>query len=348
MTLRAAALTGLGALCRSYGVDAARLLRQTGLPTSAELQPDRRLPVTTVNQVLELAALATGRDDFGLRLAELRGLSNLGPIGLIARDEPSVGTAFAVIEAYLPLHNDALVINRQHFADLVVLRTEILAPGSKIQALDMALAAQHSILHQLAGPGWMPEEVCLTRAPPADQSRFRQVLGRRLRFNAEFDGIVIRADLFDQPNPMAEAAFRPYASQLLGRAAPGAAEAMAVRVERVLAQLLPSGRCTAGHIAQHLGISRRTLTRTLEAEGSRFLELLDQAREEVARRHLAGQARNLAQITDLLGLSGAPAFTTWFRRRFGVTPSEWRKAARALPAAPQQKPRLNAAKTQSI
>jgi AraC-like DNA-binding protein len=326
LTVRAAALTGLAVLCRSYGVDAAPLLRQAGLPANAEVQPDRRFPVEAVNQVLELAAAATGRDDFGLRLAELRGLSNLGPIGLIARDEPSVGAAFAVIEAYLPLHNDALAISRQHFGELVVLRSEILAPGRKIQAIDMALAAQHRILRQLAGPHWAAEEICLTRAAPADPGRFRQVLGTRLRFDADFDGIVIRADLFERPNPLADTAFRTYASQLLGSAAPGAGEAMAMRVERVLPLLLPSGRCTAAHVAQHLGLSRRTLTRALESEGTRFLELLDQAREDVARRHLAGRARNLGQIADLLGFSSPAAFTTWFRRRFGQSPSQWRSA----------------------
>ncbi len=326
LTVRAAALTGLAALCRSYGVAAVPLLRQAGLPANAETQPDRRFPVEAVNQVLELAAATTGRDDFGLRLAELRGLSNLGPIGLIARDEPSVGAAFAVIEAYLPLHNDALVISRQQFGELVVLRSEILATGSKVQSIDMALAAQHRILQQLAGPHWAADEVCLSRTMPADLSRFRQVLGPRLRFDAEFDGIVIQANLFERPNPLADAAFRPYASQLLRSAAPGANEAMATRVERVLPLLLPSGRCTAAQVAAQLGLSRRTLTRALESEGTRFLELLDLTRENVARRHLAGRARNLGQIADLLGFSSPSAFTIWFRRRFGQSPRAWRQS----------------------
>lgn len=324
LTLRAAALTGLGALCRTYKIDAARLLREAGLPSNAESEPDRRLSVSAANQVFELAAMASGQEDFGLRLAELRGLSNLGPIGLIARDEPTVGEAFAVIEAYLPLHNDALSITRQRFGEIIVLRSEILEAGNRTQAISMALAVQVRILRQLAGPSWSPEEVCLSRPQPADLSRFRQILGPRLRFNAEFDGIVIRADLFARPNPMAEAAFRPYASQLLGNLAPGAGETMTARVGRVLALTLPSGRSTAAHVAMHLGTSRRTLTRALEAEGTRFLELLDQAREAVAQRHLAGQARSLTQIADLLGFSSPAAFTTWFRRRFAVTPSEWR------------------------
>lgn len=325
LTIRAAAVTGLSALCRSYGVDAAQILRTAGLPAGIEHDPDQRVPVTAVNLVFELAAAACGRDDFGLRLSELRGFSNLGPISVIARDEPTVGTAFAMIEAYLPLHNDALAVSREHFGEIVVLRSSVLAPGPKTQATDIAVAMQHRILAQLAGPLWQAEEVCLTRSAPADPARFRQVLGPRLRFNAEFDGIVVRADLLDQPNPMAQAALRPYASQVLRMADPGHAQSTADRVRRVLSLLLTSGRCTAGYVASQLGLSRRTLTRLLHAEGTRFLALLDEARDEVAQRHLAAQVRSLAEISDLLGLSSPAAFSNWFRQRHGISPRAWRK-----------------------
>lgn len=327
LTVRAAAVTGMTALCRSYGVDAGRVLRAAGLPADIEAQPDRRVPVTAVNEALERAAAACGRDDFGLRLSELRGFSNLGPIGLIARDEPSVGSAMAAIEAYLPLHNDALAVTREHFGDVVVLRSVILVPGPKVQARDIAVAMQHRILKQLAGPAWEAEEVCLTRSPPADISRFRRVLGPHIRFNAEFDGIVVRSDLLERPNPMAEEGLRSYASRLLRIGDAGQPEAMADRVRRVLSLLLSSGRCTAEHVAAQLGVSRRTLTRALEAEGTRFLALLDEARIDVARRQLEARARSLAEIADLLGFSSASAFSTWFRHHHGITPRDWRSRA---------------------
>lgn len=330
LTVRAAALTGLAALCRSYGVDAAPLLRRAGLPAGAEAQPDRRLPVGAVNMAFELAALECGREDFALRLSELRGFANLGPISLLARDEPTVGAALAAIEAYLPLHNDALAVTREQFGDLVVFYSRVLASGPKAQATDIAVAMQHRIIKQLAGPAWQAEEVCLTRPRPADSAKYRQVFGPHVRFGADFDGIVIRAELLARPNPMAEAGLRPYASQLLRLADPGAGESMTQRVRRVLGLLLSSGRCTAAHVAAQLGVSRRTLTRALEAEGTRFLALHDAEREDVALRHLSAGARNMGEIADLLGFSSPAAFSTWFKARFGVSPREWRRKSAGL------------------
>ncbi len=330
LTVRAAALTGLAALCRSYGVDAAPLLRRAGLPAGAEAQPDRRLPVGAVNMAFELAALECGREDFALRLSELRGFANLGPISLLARDEPTVGAALAAIEAYLPLHNDALAVTREQFGDLVVFYSRVLASGPKAQATDIAVAMQHRIIKQLAGPAWQAEEVCLTRPRPADSAKYRQVFGPHVRFGADFDGIVIRAELLARPNPMAEAGLRPYASQLLRLTDPGAGESMTQRVRRVLGLLLSSGRCTAAHVAAQIGVSRRTLTRALEAEGTRFLALHDAEREDVALRQLSAGARNMGEIADLLGFSSPAAFSTWFKGRFGVSPRESRKRSAGL------------------
>lgn len=334
LTVRAAALTGLAALCRSYGVDAAQALRRAGLPADAEAHPDRRLPVSAVNLAMEIAAADCGREDFGLRLSELRGFANLGPIGLLARDEPTIGAALTAMEAYLPLHNDALAISRERFDDVTVLRCVVLAPGAKLQARDVAVAMLHRIVREIAGSAWTAEEVCLTRPAPADSAKFRQVLGQRLRFNAEFDGVVIGNDWLERPNPLAEAGFRPYASQLLRLTDPGAGQTVTARVRRVIALLLSSGRCTSAQVAGRLGMSRRSLIRGLAAEGTRFLALLDSERSEVACRQLAAGARTAAEISDLLGFASPAAFSTWFRRCHGTTPRGWARTNVAGAGAP--------------
>ncbi len=242
LTVRAASLTGMTALCRSYGVDAGVILRQAGLPSSIESQPDRRVAVTSVNLALELAALTCGCPDFGLRLSELRGFSNLGPISLLARDEPTVGDAIRAIAKYLPLHNDALVVTQEIYDDIAVLRCDIVVAGTKTQANDIAVAMQYRILVNFAGPLCRAEQICLSRPQPADISKYREVFGQSLTFDAEFDGIVVKTSVLDQPNPIAEAGLRPYASQFLRMSDPGHGAPAAERVRRLLETLLSNRR----------------------------------------------------------------------------------------------------------
>ena len=325
LTVRAAALTGLTALCRSYEVSAPAILREAGLPATIETEPDRRVPVGTVNMVLELAALACGRQDFGLRLSELRGFSNLGPISLLARDEPTVGDALHAIANYLPLHNDALSVSRERHVDIVILRSTVFAPNPKVQATDIAVAMQHRIVARLAGANWTAEHVYLTRPRPDDITMFHKIFGRHIDFGAEFDGIVVKSDLLDKPNPMADTALRPYALESLRLYDPGSEASIADRAKRLIETLLSNRRCTAGYIALQLGMSRRTLTRALEAQGTTFLAVLNEARTEIARRHVEGGTRRLSDISDLLGFSSQSAFSSWFVRQFGTNPRHWRQ-----------------------
>lgn len=326
LTVRAAALTGFAALCRHYGIDSAHFLREAGLPAAIESDPDSRVSIARVNLAFDNAARACGQDDFGLQMAQLRGLSNLGQIGLLARDAPTVGAACALIEAHLPAHNDALVLQSEAFDDCIVLRATVLGTGPKMHANDVAIAMYIRILRQLAGSDWAAEEVCLSRPPPRDASRFHLLFGRHVRFGAAFDGIVVRAELLERPNQFADPVFRRLAAQAVQIGAPGRSESMTARVQRSLPLLIAGKRCTAGHVAERLGISRRTLVRQLAAEGTGFLSLLDDARGEIARHHLEGRGQKLSDVGDMLGFSSPAAFSTWFRRRYSVTPRDWQKA----------------------
>jgi AraC-like DNA-binding protein len=324
-TVRAAALTGFGALSRSYGLDAAAILRDCGLAGDAEREPDRRLPTARVNQAFERAAELAGIEDFGLRLAELRGFSNLGPVTVLARDEPDIRSALGVFTSYLPLHNEALVIDLAEPDDLAILSCTLAGDGPRIQATDVAVAMLHRILRQLLGIGWSPMAIHLERQRPVRTASFERVFAAPVHYSQDFSGIVLpRADL-DRPNQLAEAALRPYVAQMRA-ALPGLGDVpMAERVRRLLRAMLAGRRCTAPLAAERLGLSRRTLERRLAAEGVSFHALIDEVRSELARGQLAGSRRSNAEIAELLGFASSAAFTAWFTGRHGQPPQAWRR-----------------------
>lgn len=324
-TIRAAVLTGFAALARSYGLDPAALLREAGLPVDPEREPDRRLAASRVNQLFERAADLAGAEDFGLRLAELRGFSNLGPVTVLARDEPDMRSALGVFIAYLPLHNEALTIDLAVTGDLAILSCALVSDGPRVQTTDVAVAMLHRILRQLLGPNWQALGVYLERQRPVRVAQFARSFSGRVHFSQDFSGIVFDPADLDRPNLMADAALRPYAAQLLA-ALPGPGDApLAERIRRLLRAMLAGRRCTAPLVAERLGLSRRTMERRLAAEDTTFHALLDEVRGEMARGQLAGTARSNAEIAELLGFASSAAFTAWFAAGHGLPPQAWRR-----------------------
>lgn len=326
LTVRASVLAGLTAVCAQLGVDAKLLLRQSGLPPDVEADRERRLPAMRVNALLELAATASGREDFAMQLALQRGFSNLGPVGLLARDEPSIGAAVATIAEYMPIHNDALEIIVDEAGDSATIRAVILAPPPCAQAHDLAVAMLFRILRQLTGPEWHPDQVSLSRARPADVRGFGAFFGQRPMFDAGFDGLTFNRAMFDLPNRLADPAFHQLTLRSTAHSAAPRRDSMAARIRRILPILIANQRCTADHVASRLGVSRRTLTRQLAAEDLNFLQLLDATRDDITQQQLAQPGRKLADIADTLGFSSPAAFSGWFHRRHGVAPRDWRRA----------------------
>jgi hypothetical protein len=111
--VRSASLTDYLEVARSVGLEPSRMLASVGLSTRCLQDPDFKVPEGAVRELLEASAAAAGIDDFGLRLAEKRELANLGPLGLLVRDQPTVRQA---IEAWIQ--------NRKVHTDSVTLRVE--------------------------------------------------------------------------------------------------------------------------------------------------------------------------------------------------------------------------------
>lgn len=328
-TVRAAALSGFTSLASSLGLDGPALCAQAGLGRQAEADPNRRLPATQVGRVLELAASRAGVDDFGLRLAMLRGFSNLGPVSLLARDEPTVGEALRVFIRYLPLHNEALSLRLDEDGRHAMLAVLVAGAGSRVQATDVAVAMLVRVLRQLLGTSWAPEAVWLQRPSPRDAARFMRTLGAPVRFEQPFTAIRVRLSDLARRNPMAADGLRDYA-----RAAVRQAAAMAdplphaVRCRQTIELLIGSHRCSAAGVAAEMGLSRRSLDRHLQKEGTQFQALLDSVRLDIAQWQLAGTQRAIGEISDMLGFANASAFTRWFRGQAGETPQAWRQLRR--------------------
>jgi AraC-like DNA-binding protein len=102
-------------------------------------------------------------------------------------------------------------------------------------------------------------------------------------------------------------------------------------VQHLVATDLSTAAPSATAAARKLHMSRRTLQRLLQDEGTTFTALVDGVRHQLATRYLCEPAIAIAEVAFLLGFSEASAFHRAFKRWEGRTPS----AYRAQLASPQ-------------
>ena len=123
--LRSASLTGYAELAREARLNPTALLSEVGLPLSALREPDLKISAEAVRALLELSAQRSGVEAFGLRLAESRRLSNLGAIGLLLREAPTLRRALEEFPRFVHLHNTALFLKVEEAGGVVVIRQEL-------------------------------------------------------------------------------------------------------------------------------------------------------------------------------------------------------------------------------
>lgn len=328
--LRSASLTGYADLARAAGLDPIALLSEVGLTGSALREPDRKLSADTVSALLELAAQRSGDECFGLRMAESRRLSNLGPIGLLMREQPTLRRALEELLRFSHLLNAALFLKIEEAGGVVVIREELLVGRAAAvrQSTELAIGVLFRLLTVFLGPDWRPRRVCFAHSAPQDHAVHWRVFGRRVEFVHDFNGIVCDARDLDVPNPGADPVMARYARQVLEASGGERRGSTANDVRHLVFLLLPAGHCGVDFVAHHLGVTRRTVHRQLSREGETFSAIVDGARRELAARYVDDGGRPLSEIAALLGFSAPSAFSRWYRQRFGVSAAQ----RRCLPA----------------
>jgi AraC-like DNA-binding protein len=312
---RSAGLSGFTALVSAYGLDPTALAKETRLPARALSEPDLLIAASSVAALLDLAAARTGAEDFGLRLADKRRMSNMGPIALLASMQPTLRKMLAVICRYQALNIGPLSLCLEEVGDVAVLRGEVDLPSGAVSrhVIELVFGGLCRYIQAVMETGWRPRTVMFRHLPPHGPTIHRELFRRAPVFRADFDGLVLaRADLevaFDAHDPVLLSYLQTYIDQLIR----GRARSMRDEAGEVIVALLPTGECSADAVAAHLGITRRTLHRRLADEQSSFRQLVREKRSALVAAYVGGK-RKFNEIAELVGLGSASGLSHWLRR----------------------------------
>lgn len=323
--VRAASLTNFSELFSELGGDPDAALRRAGLRPSMVSEQDQLIDVLVAGRLLEDAAAATGCVNFGLRMAQSRQVSNFGIVSLLLLHQPTLRKVLSTLIEHVHLLNESLMIHMDEDNGVVVLREEFTLPETFPQSMELAIGVLFRTCNLLLHERWRPQRVCFSHPTPRDISLHKQMFGCRVEFDADFNGIVFRAEDLDAPNPMADPVLVRYAQSIVDTTQQGRQASIVQRVRKAIYLMLPSGNATCICVAQGLGRSVRTLQRELDGEGFSFTDLLVEVRYDLAQRYVRNPEYSVGQIASMLGYNSHSAFTRWFSTLFDCPPEVWRE-----------------------
>jgi AraC-like DNA-binding protein len=333
--LRSAALTKYEEVALSVGINPNQLLHSVGLSPSLLAEQDAWISSERFFALLEESAQAAGIEDFGLRIAETRRLSNLGAIALAVREEPTIREALALYVAHAHLQNEALLMKVKEMKEVATISVSLTTDkiNSVRQSIELGVGVLHRLLCELFHGGWTPVHVCFMHSAPVHMAAHRRVFGPTVEFNCDFDGIVCLKRDLDTPILTSDPVFASHMKQYLQSLSERHNAPPVNKVRQLVWKLMPAGRCNVECISQHLGVGRRTLQRHLSESGETFSSIVQSVRIELVLRFMENSNRSLSEIADLLGFQSQSMFSRWFRNNFGCTASAYRAGKRIKKAS---------------
>jgi AraC-like DNA-binding protein len=330
-TVRIGGTLGIPTVLRNLGADPAEVLAEVGLDLALFDDPDNRISYVARSRLLRHCVARTGCRHFGLLLGEQGHLRSFGLVGLLVRYSPDVETALRSLVRYLHLHVLGAVASLEVTGNVAMLGYKIYQPHTEAadQLADGAVAMALNFMRELCGPEFTPIEAVFSHRASEDVGPFRRLFRAPLRFDAEDNALVFAADWLRRPIADADADVRRLLQQQIDALEARHGDAFAEQVRSVLRTVLLTHDASAERVASIFAIHSRTLSRRLAEQGTRFQNLVDEGRFEIARQMLEHTAMDVSEIAGLLVYADASAFTRAFRRWSGTTPAQWRAERRA-------------------
>ncbi|MFT4873453.1 AraC family transcriptional regulator ligand-binding domain-containing protein [Congregibacter sp.] len=318
--------------------DLSKLLLGTDLPETILMPADE----TFISGEQQLQIMKNGREllgsaDFGLRLGEQLQPSAHGPLGYLALCSPDLLSALYALRDYLPMRMPWVAIDIDVSKERILceLRLRMSIDGNAFAQVTMAecfaMVLQSFVEAVLRRPA-SEAIIEFAHRPPPHAQRYDNFLHAPYSFDCNSNSYVLPGELATAANATSDNASFRLTQQLcnaLLEQTPRSSSSMADRV-RTLMLLRPIESIGEPEIARALFVSKRTLGRRLECEGTNYRRIREQFLEELARRYLLEPRQTVDTVAASLGYNDAAAFRKAFKRWTSMTPKNYRQSSPSL------------------
>lgn len=335
--IRSKALYGFAEFVEARNGNPLDLLEPAGIAPRALDDPDMLVSFIGAGRLLEHAARKLGIAAFGLEwaLSIPAHFPNAGPLLLLREATMTFGEWAERSMQYWRAQTNAItpLVVPKPGSGLVAIRISPRWPRSASrQQIEHILGTILRLTRAAVASGELnPVQVCFRHQRPEATDAHDLLFRCPVEFGAGHDEMWFPAETFRRPmcteaevlETLTEDFLRQRISSL-PRYIPSASTSTKLAIQT----LLGAGICSKEFVALALASSPQKLQRHLAREGTSYEDILDSIRRELACEFLANSIASISAIGGMLDFTTDAALTLAMRRWTGMTPRDFRRAAR--------------------
>lgn len=290
-------------LAETLGANPSEILATCGLTRDDITRPDGFLSSGKRSDVIEYAAQATNRPDFGLLMGNSASEMHFTPISIGIEHCRTVEDAIHLTGKILHLYNSGirytLVSNRSESR----LKVEAIAttrfPHHQTMELTMTMVIR--FLRKFISPSWKPTTIMFAHSRKSPIAVYRKILDCGVTFDADMYAIVAPRSDFRRKLLGKDSGIPALMDQFLKPIRNAPNTPLSGKVAMLAQPLISAGVVSVSKVARLLDMSTRTLQRELAAEGTSVQKIVTDTRIAIARQYVQREDTTGARLAMMLG-----------------------------------------------
>lgn len=310
------------------GRTADELKKETGIDPSGSEDPDFSILLDQYCRLWQYAVDVTGDPALALHLGQRHRKTMLGFGKRMAQYSKDLNEALEHWGSYNWMSLKAVKREWRREGNRLILSHGFLSPENQsIHMVEYALSVVYNYACYITDRDLPLIGVHFIYPEPEYGKEYKKVFPAKVLFGQEENALIIPSGILDTPiifhDPLMVSVLDEFARNR--RKGLEQHPTMSERVVEYIIANLPKGSVSVDRTADDFYMNRSTLLRKLRQEGTTFKDLLENTRRELAQSYLK-QNFSASEITYLLGYSSPSSFQHSFKRWFGISTGEMKRA----------------------
>jgi len=315
----------------AHGIDSDAALAECGIDMQMLTDPDFRVPVDSLGNLMQLAISRTGDPAFGLKVGTFICPTSFHALSMSMWLSVSLKEAFDRVVRYSQLLSDAGSSGLDELENEYCYWTELAGEDREfvelvdLAAMDALQSAMVTFCRSVSGSSFTPTRVSLMRNEPEDRTPYLEFFGCPVVFSQPRLSLSFDRETLTKPLASGHPELLKHSDHVIVESLNRFDKRDIVgRLRCRLVEQLPSGKPTQGDMASALHCSLRSLQRKLNERGVTYESVLSEVRREQGLKYIVQSHLSIADISYLLGFNSSTNFARTFKSWTGATPRAYR------------------------